>query len=34
MFKFWKARGFTGVFLRSDLQQYDPFVIRHRRSRR
>lgn len=29
MFRFWKARGFTGVFLRSDLQQYDPFVIRH-----
>lgn len=32
MFKFWKARGFTGVFLRSDLQQYDPFVIRHGKS--
>ncbi len=32
MFKFWKARGFTGVFLRSDLQQYDPFVIRHGRT--
>lgn len=32
MFKIWKARGFTGVFLRSDLQQYEPFVIRHGRS--
>ncbi len=32
MFAFWKARGFTGVFLRSDLQQYDPFVLRHGRS--
>lgn len=32
MFKFWKARGFTGVFLRSDLQQYDPYVIRHGKS--
>jgi hypothetical protein len=32
MFRFWKARGFTGVFLRSDLQQYDPFVVRHGKS--
>src|SRR5690349_3122726 len=32
MFRFWKARGFTGVFLRSDLQQYEPFVIRHGKS--
>ena len=31
MFAFWKARGFTGVFLRSDLQQYDPFVQRNAR---
>jgi hypothetical protein len=31
MFAHWKARGFTGVFLRSDLQQYEPFVRRHPR---
>jgi len=32
MFAFWKARGFAGVFLRTDLQQYDPFVKRHARA--
>ena len=31
MFARWKARGFTGVFLRSDLQQYEPFVQRNPR---
>ncbi len=31
MFKFWKGRGFTGVFLRSDLQQYAPFIERNPR---
>src|SRR5688500_2145827 len=31
MFKFWQARGFSGVFLRTDLQQYDPFVRRNPR---
>ncbi len=31
MFRLWKARGFTGVFLRSDLQQYAPFVTHNAR---
>jgi hypothetical protein len=31
MFAMWKARGLTGVFLRSDLQQYEPFVHRNPR---
>lgn len=31
MFRFWKGHGYTGVFLRSDLQQYDPFVRRNPR---
>ena len=31
MFKFWKARGFTGVFLRSDLLHYAPFIERNPR---
>jgi hypothetical protein len=31
MFARWKARGFTGVFLRSDLQQYEPYVRRNPR---
>ena len=31
MFAWWKERGLTGVFLRSDLQQYEPFVKRNPR---
>lgn len=31
MFRYWKGRGFSGVFLRSDLQQMDAFVRRNPR---
>ncbi len=31
MFRYWKGSGYTGVFLRSDLQQFDPFVRRNPR---
>ena len=31
MFRYWKGRGFSGVFLRSDLQQVEPFVRRNPR---
>lgn len=32
MFSFWKGRGYTGVFIRSDLQQYAPFIVRNPRA--
>ena len=31
MFRIWQGRGYAGVFLRSDLQQFEPFVRRNPR---
>jgi len=32
MIKYWKARGFAGVYMRTDLREIEPFVHRHPRS--
>lgn len=29
MYRHWKGRGFTGIYLRTDLDQIEPFVHRH-----